>query len=460
MGVKIRPFCQSLRVTSSLPALIVFLITFYVHQLESARFTVIGSANPITAMVGEDVILPCYLSPKMSAENMEVTWLRPQFSSVVHLYREGKDQLGLQGRTELLKDNIQDGNVTLRILNIRPFDQGQYNCLVDDGTVSEQAVLELKVKALGSDPLISVEDYKDGGIQVVCRSAGWFPEPHMSWRNLAGQLLPSASEIKSQGDDGLYKTESYFVIRENSNQSLSCSIISAHQDPEKKSTIHISGPFFPKVSPWMTAFCVILVALFIFIGLAIYLFKVKGKLVEELRWARAMKHPENVMLDLDTANPWLVSEDQKSVRRDDKQQDLPDNPERFDTDPCVLGCEGFSSGRHYWEVEVGDGKDWAVGVARESVRRKGESTFNSDEGVWAVQRWGGQYQALTSPVTPLSMNWVLRRVGIYLDYDRGQVAFFDADNESLIFTFPLASFMRERIHPWLWVWNSPLRLCH
>lgn len=77
---------------------------------------------------------------------MEVTWLRPQFSSVVHLYREGKDQLGLQGRTELLKDNIQDGNVTLRILNIRPFDQGQYNCLVDDGTVSEQAVLELKVK--------------------------------------------------------------------------------------------------------------------------------------------------------------------------------------------------------------------------------------------------------------------------------------------------------------------------
>ncbi|XP_014382324.1 butyrophilin subfamily 3 member A2-like [Alligator sinensis] len=282
MGVKIRPFCQSLRVTSSLPALIVFLITFYVHQLESAQFTVIGSANPITAMVGEDVILPCYLSPKMSAENMKVTWLRPQFSSVVHRYWEGKDQLGLQkqgyeGRTELLKDNIQDGNVTLRILNIRPFDQGQYNCLVDDGTVSEQAVLELKVKALGSDPLISVEDYKDGGIQVVCRSAGWFPEPQMSWRNLAGQLLPSASEIKSQGDDGLYKTENYFVIRENSNQSLSCSIIGAHQDPEKKSTIHISGPFFPKVSPWMTAFCVILVALFIFIGLAIYLFKVKGK---------------------------------------------------------------------------------------------------------------------------------------------------------------------------------------
>uniref|UniRef100_A0A674IDK2 Tripartite motif containing 39 n=1 Tax=Terrapene triunguis TaxID=2587831 RepID=A0A674IDK2_9SAUR len=148
----------------------------------------------------------------------------------------------------------------------------------------------------------------------------------------------------------------------------------------------------------------------------------------------------------DTAHPILVlSEDWKSVRWGDTRQRLQDNPERFDSDPCVLGCEGFTSGRHCWEVEVGDGRFWAVGVARESVRRKGEMNCSPKGGIWAVRRWWGQFRALTSPVTPLPLSWAPSRIRVCLDCDRGQVTFIDAGDEAPIFTFPPASFNTERI---------------
>uniref|UniRef100_A0A8C3T2T3 Zinc finger protein RFP-like n=1 Tax=Chelydra serpentina TaxID=8475 RepID=A0A8C3T2T3_CHESE len=170
----------------------------------------------------------------------------------------------------------------------------------------------------------------------------------------------------------------------------------------------------------------------------------------------------NVTLDPDTAHPDLVlSEDRKSVRRGDTWQRLPNNPERFDTALCVLGCEGFTLGRHCWEVEVGDGELWALGVARESVRRKGGISLSPEEGIWAVERWWwGQFRALTSPETPLPLSRVPHRIRVCLDCDRGQVTFIDAGDEAPIFTFPPGSVPGERIRPWLRVgWGSRLRLC-
>ncbi|KAM9120063.1 butyrophilin subfamily 1 member A1-like isoform 1-T1 [Pangshura tecta] len=467
--MKISSFGCSSGTSSAQMGLIIFPIICHIQKLESAQFAVVVPDHSVTAIVGEEFVLPCHLSPRMNAQNMEVKWLRPHLSSVVHLYREGKDQnesqtLEYRGRTEFLKDGLSTGSVDLKIHTIKPSDEGLYRCFIRSSTFYGGALLELKVAGLGSDPHLSVEGYQDGGIRVVCQSAGWYPKPEVLWRDLGGRRLPSVSETTSQRDNGLFETQTTFLITERSNQNLSCCIRNTFLNQERESTIYVADSFFPKVSLWMVFLCVSLVVLFVSIGLSLYLCKIKEKLVAELRWRRVLTHPVNVTLDPDTAHPRLiVSEDRKSVRQGDIQQDVPDNPERFDYECCVLGCEGFISGSHYWEVEAGDGKYWAVGVARASVSRKGEfmSNLNPEVGIWAVRLYGGQHQVLTSPKIPLTLRHSPSRIRVCLDYERGQVTFFDADNQALIFTFPSACFSGERIHPWLWVrGGSQLSLCH
>nr|XP_023969710.1 E3 ubiquitin-protein ligase TRIM7-like isoform X2 [Chrysemys picta bellii] len=169
----------------------------------------------------------------------------------------------------------------------------------------------------------------------------------------------------------------------------------------------------------------------------------------------------NVTLDPDTANHRLtVSADRRSMRWGETEKDLPENPERFDADFCVMGCEGFTSGRHTWEVEVEGWGFCFVGVARESVSRKGEISFNPEQGIWAVSCSEDQYWALTSPEQriPLSPSRAPPRIQVHLDYEQGKVAFFDAGTGDPIFTFPPASFAGERIRPFFCVVGVSMRL--
>ncbi|KFO72599.1 E3 ubiquitin-protein ligase TRIM39, partial [Cuculus canorus] len=145
-----------------------------------------------------------------------------------------------------------------------------------------------------------------------------------------------------------------------------------------------------------------------------------------------------VTLDPDTAHPnLLLSDDRKSVRFvEARLQDLPDTPQRFTVYPCVLAAQGFTSGRHYWEVEVGDKTHWALGICKDSVSRKGELTPLPETGYWRVRLWNGdKYAATTTPFTPLTLRVKPKRVGIFLDYEGGKVAFYNVTDRSHIFTF-------------------------
>ncbi|KAM9119041.1 E3 ubiquitin-protein ligase TRIM39-like [Pangshura tecta] len=173
----------------------------------------------------------------------------------------------------------------------------------------------------------------------------------------------------------------------------------------------------------------------------------------------------DVTLDPDTAHPSLIlSEDQKTVTYEDKQQDLPDNLKRFDTYPIVLGFNKLTGGRHYWEVEVGEKTNWTLGVCTESVTRKGNIYLSPENGFWTVCLRYGEYKALTSHLTPLSMSVRPSRVGIFLDYEAGEVSFYNVTDKSHLFTF--TDTFSGTLHPYFYTGykegfrnTSPLIIC-
>ncbi|XP_064330026.1 butyrophilin subfamily 1 member A1-like isoform X2 [Phalacrocorax carbo] len=374
------------RVTSALARAVIFSCAFLVPELEGAQFRVLGPDQPVTAVVGEDVVLPCRLSPRLNAENMEVLWFQSIISNHIHYYRSGWDDYSFQnpqyrGRTELSKEGLSVGNVSLRILSTRLSDEGQYRCRVQDGDSYEEASVELQV----------------------------------------------------------------------------------------------ADSIFPKDYPWKVAFFVTLAACFAsLVAFPLFISRLRAqqateigkrdaeiqKHVSELRWRNAFVPVEevHVTLDADTAHPELIlSDGGKSVRCGDTRQEVPDNPERYDTDPCVLGQEGFTSGRYFWDVDVGmeEGGFWELGVAKESTKRKGEIDRDPRNGIWGIGHMKGEYRALTSPYhTLLSLTKRPRTIRVSLDTEAQKVAFFYADNQDLLYTFPLGPLSGERIRPWFWVYVS------
>ncbi|XP_030634680.1 E3 ubiquitin-protein ligase TRIM39-like isoform X3 [Chanos chanos] len=164
---------------------------------------------------------------------------------------------------------------------------------------------------------------------------------------------------------------------------------------------------------------------------------------------RIKQYAVNVTLDPDTVYPDLIlSDDGKQVRDGDTQQNLPDNPERFDKSICVLGKEGFSSGRFYYEVGVRGKTEWDIGVVRESINRKGEITLSPEDGYWTIiLRNGDEFESCDTSPVPLSLRQKPQKVGVFVDYEEGLVSFYDVEARSHIYSFTGQSFT-EKLYPY------------
>ncbi|XP_070849210.1 nuclear factor 7, ovary-like [Chaetodon trifascialis] len=140
-----------------------------------------------------------------------------------------------------------------------------------------------------------------------------------------------------------------------------------------------------------------------------------------------------VILDPNTANPeFILSEDLTSVRHGERQK-VPENPERFDYHRSVRSWEGFNSGTHSWDVEVGDNTAWFIGVAAESVQNK----RRIKSGFWQIEFYNNKYSArlLGCPPAVLRVKRKLQRISIHVDWNRGKLLFYDPDTNTHIHTF-------------------------
>ncbi|XP_027900242.1 tripartite motif-containing protein 35 [Xiphophorus couchianus] len=157
-----------------------------------------------------------------------------------------------------------------------------------------------------------------------------------------------------------------------------------------------------------------------------------------------------VTLDPNTAAPWLVlSDDLTTVHDSDEKQRLPNNPERFDPDTAVLGRNGLTSGKHAWEVNVGDNTAWVVGVAKEFIKRKEKVSSVLNNGYLCVYFYHKMYFAGTSPLTRLNLKRNPQRIRVQLDCEKGKVSFYDPHNNTHIYTFKHT--ITEAVFPYLWV---------
>ncbi|XP_037757391.1 tripartite motif-containing protein 72-like isoform X2 [Chelonia mydas] len=171
---------------------------------------------------------------------------------------------------------------------------------------------------------------------------------------------------------------------------------------------------------------------------------------------------EDLTLDPDTAHPELeISADGKEVKCGSCKKNVSCSPRQFDTANCVVARQSFSSGRHYWEVFVGQKPRWNLGIVSERAERRGRLIQKTSgcgevcaEGYWLIgynkEKAGKPYWAFDTNQMPFDCSPHPETIGVYLDYMAGEVTFYnpdDPDNLIPLYSFYNAAFKNAPVYP-------------
>ncbi|XP_066579157.1 butyrophilin subfamily 2 member A2-like isoform X2 [Amia ocellicauda] len=462
--------------TRELALLIVFMFCSSGGQ-KPERFQVVVPQIPLVASLGSNVVLPCYLTPEMSARTMEIRWFRDTFSNFIYQYADGMgtEGSGYINRVTLFYQELEKGNTSLLLKNVKISDQGTYKCHVSSHDWFEEPQLKLLVIHQGTKPMIEVLKHEKDSVKLSCSSEGWFPEPWMFWTDQSRKNITADTKLsQNQDTNGLYSISSHVHVTSSRNkEGMHCVVIQENQQLQSESWIKINDHFFESTHPVRLYISVILLPTVLALvcviaaGLCItnekQVCKNKLKAYDSLENKFEKVHKDNedhkhlldavkcipqsvdVILDPETAQDRLrVSDDGKTMTLGEMENQS-DNGKRFKMQPYIVGSKGFTSGRQYWEVAVGEKTQWYVGVIKGSVNRNVKVIIQPEKGCWALSLKDRKFSAQTDRPTSLPLSLKPKKLGVYVDYERGQVSFYNVGTRSHIYTF--TDTFTEEIYP-------------
>ncbi|KAM6033031.1 butyrophilin subfamily 1 member A1-like [Theristicus caerulescens] len=395
----------------------------------SENFEVTSPQN-VVGVVGQDTILPCHVSSTKPLDNIEVKWKKITDGLIedIHTYRQqsgGKAAQKYLGRTSLPTDGFATGNVSLTLKNVQPADEGTYSCFVKSRHWSADTATVLSIAGT-SEVFFEILGPRGQGLELACRSHGWFPKPTVQWGTQNKQRLSPDTAIH-QDSKQLFSVLSRVTVTGEEVGEVTCQILNPLVKTEKKTTVRLS----PKQRASrkksseeknlqehgiekstqdadheeLKARC--------------------GALTRELEFRRARSHMVRISLDEAWKHSELaVSPDQRTVEHKPSTQ----RPITERQLPIVVGREGFASGHHYWEVQVWDGLDWELGVLTETVRgRLKERSWEElpEDGVWSLRRVNGKYWPEEANTVIQSPKVQLPVVGLALDFEQSTLSFYN-----------------------------------
>uniref|UniRef100_A0A671TNZ8 Ig-like domain-containing protein n=1 Tax=Sparus aurata TaxID=8175 RepID=A0A671TNZ8_SPAAU len=219
---------------------IVFLLLFQSHR---GQLQVIGPSQPVVALVGDDVTLPCRLEPATDASDMRLEWARPDLSpGFVYVRAKGQERVAhrqpsYRGRTSVSIDRLKDGDVSLKLATVKVSDEGTYRCLFPE--LGRAAFINLIVGA-ASSPVVQ-KTKNSSRVVLQCESTGWYPEPEVFWLDGEGNLLSAGPTETVRGPDDLYTVSSRVTVEKRHSNSFTCRVQQNSTNQTRETLIHVPG---------------------------------------------------------------------------------------------------------------------------------------------------------------------------------------------------------------------------
>ncbi|XP_041840846.1 butyrophilin subfamily 2 member A2-like isoform X3 [Melanotaenia boesemani] len=421
----------------------------------SESFTVLVG-SPVSVQRGATATLPCWLSPSQSAENLEVRWYRGNYDTPIISYKgkmfdDGSQEPSYAGRVsfdlkEATSGGLKAGDVSLKLVNVTVKDEGDYTCYVSSLHGYDSSTMSLRVMETGGPPLLSAVWKEENTANVSCESEGWYPRPDLRWSDKTKDLKPVG--LVYSNVSGHFSVHSWLLV--SGSSEVSCSV-GLSNIVTKEARIRTIKPPDKGVPVGWVAFGIVLIILLV--GLAAFFYKMKGKksaepteenvallpeeVVQPSALETASKHYENIKLE-NTNNKYLKVKD--TILRDAPVETFPDG-QSVTCLTAIRGTPGFSGGKHYWEVSLGNEniepkKSWWIGVTTATeIPQESDFCPNTSNGFWFLSsspNTANTLQFSTKPEIFLSVQSRPRTVGVYLDCDSGELSFYHVEDKNLI----------------------------